>query len=92
MRVRPARTYHRPMERTPPLILLLSAPSGGGKTTVMQGMLAAQARLRRVVTCTTRPPRAGERDGVDYHFFTREEFDRRVAAGDRKSTRLNSSH
>ena len=65
-----------------PLVLLVSAPSGGGKTTVCAALLAANAGLRRVITCTTRPPRPGERDGVDYHFFTPEEFARRVSAGE----------
>lgn len=63
-----------------PIILLISAPSGGGKTTVCSGLLAANPNLRRVVTCTTRPPRPGEVNGVDYHFFSPEDFARRVAA------------
>lgn len=65
---------------TTPIILLISAPSGGGKTTVCSGLLAANPNLRRVVTCTTRPPRAGEVNGVDYHFFSPEDFTRRAAA------------
>lgn len=65
-----------------PIILLISAPSGGGKTTVCNGLLAANPNLRRVVTCTTRSPRAGEVNGVDYHFFSAEEFSRRLAAGE----------
>jgi guanylate kinase len=65
-----------------PVILLISAPSGGGKTTVCAALLAANPNLRRVVTCTTRPPRPGEQDGVDYHFFAPEEFARRVEAGE----------
>lgn len=64
------------------VILLISAPSGGGKTTVCTAMLARHPRLRRVITCTTRAPRPGEADGVDYHFFTREEFEGRLAAGE----------
>ncbi|MFM7102111.1 MAG: guanylate kinase [Verrucomicrobiota bacterium] len=68
--------------RSSGVLLLVSAPSGGGKTTVCTGLLAAHPGLRRVVTCTTRPPRAGEVDGVDYHFFGRGEFEARVAAGD----------
>ena len=56
------------------VLLLVSAPSGGGKTTVCAGLLAANPRLKRVVTCTTRPPRPGETDGVDYHFRTPERF------------------
>lgn len=46
-----------------------------------QGLLDNEAGLRRVVTCTTRPPRAGERDGVDYHFLQPVDFARRVEAG-----------
>ena len=65
-----------------PVIFLISAPSGGGKTTVCTALLAANPGLKRVITCTTRPPRAGEVDGVDYHFFEPAEFDRRVAAGE----------
>lgn len=69
-------------DRTQPLLLLISAPSGGGKTTVCQQLLATVPGLTRVVTCTTRPPRTGERDGMDYHFLTPEDFSRRVAAGE----------
>lgn len=64
-----------------PLLLVLSAPSGAGKTTVGRGLLASVPGLERAVTCTTRGPRTGERDGVDYHFLDRAEFERRVAAG-----------
>ena len=63
------------------VLLLLSAPSGAGKTTVSQGLLDNEPGLRRVVTCTTRPPRSGERDGVDYHFLQPMDFARRVEAG-----------
>ncbi len=65
-----------------PVLLLISAPSGGGKTTVCAAMLATNQGLKRVITCTTRPPRTGEVNGVDYHFFEPAEFDRRVAAGE----------
>jgi len=65
-----------------PLLLLLSAPSGAGKTTVGSSLLATVPGLARAVTCTTRRPRTGERDGVDYHFLAPEEFTRRVAAGE----------
>ena len=65
-----------------PILLLISAPSGGGKTTVCSALLGANAGLRRVVTCTTRLPRPGEQDGVDYHFFTPEDFARRAGAGE----------
>lgn len=65
-----------------PIILLISAPSGGGKTTVCHGLLAVNPNLRRLVTCTTRLPRAGEVNGVDYNFFSPEEFAWRLAAGE----------
>lgn len=65
-----------------PVLVLISAPSGAGKTTVTQRLLAATPGMERVVTCTTRPPRGGERDGVDYHFLGRTEFENRVAAGE----------
>lgn len=64
------------------VLLLISAPSGGGKTTVCAAMLAGNPGLKRVITCTTRPPRAGEVNGVDYHFLDPEEFERRVVAGE----------
>ncbi|MBX3744815.1 MAG: guanylate kinase [Verrucomicrobiae bacterium] len=67
-------------ERTvAPLLLLLSAPSGAGKTTVGQRLLETQPNLDRAVTCTTRPARPGERDGVDYYFLDRPAFDQRLA-------------
>ena len=65
-----------------PVIFLISAPSGAGKTTVCNALLAANPNLRRVVTSTTRPARPGEQHGVDYHFFSPEEFARRLAAGE----------
>jgi guanylate kinase len=64
-----------------PLLVLISAPSGGGKTTLCQQLLAARPRMTRAVTCTTRQPRAGERDGVDYHFLDADSFLKRVHAG-----------
>ena len=65
----------------PPLLVLISAPSGGGKTTLVHLLLAAQPQMTRAITCTTREPRPGEQDGVDYHFFTAEEFLKRLQAG-----------
>lgn len=61
-----------------PLLLLISAPSGAGKTTVGEALLRQAPGLRRVVTCTTRPPRPGEVGGTDYHFLAPEDFARRV--------------
>lgn len=74
---------NRSLERlVSPLLLLVTAPSGAGKTTVGLQLLATTPGLVRAVTCTTRSPRPGERDGVDYHFLDRATFERRVAAGD----------
>jgi len=64
------------------LLIVLSAPSGGGKTTVCQQLLKADRRLTRAITCTTRPPRPGEKDGVDYYFLDPAAFQARVQAGE----------
>lgn len=65
------------------MIWAISGPSGSGKTTLAQALATASSgTLRRAVTCTTRAPRAGERDGVDYHFVDLERFEAmRVAQG-----------
>jgi guanylate kinase len=65
-----------------PVLVLISAPSGGGKTTLCQQLFAARPDLARVITCTTRQPRPGEKDGVDYYFLDATEFQRHVQAGD----------
>ena len=65
-----------------PFLLVLSSPSGGGKTTIAKNLLQARDDLGYSVSATTRPRRDGEREGVDYHFLTREEFLRRVEAGE----------
>src|SRR5437867_8876106 len=66
---------------TNPLLVLISAPSGGGKTTVCQQLLASRPSMTRAITCTTRPPRKGEQDGVDYFFLDADSFLKRVQAG-----------
>ena len=63
------------------LLVLISAPSGGGKTTLCQQLLAARPDMVRAITCTTRGPRPGEKDGVDYYFLDAGAFARRVKAG-----------
>jgi guanylate kinase len=65
-----------------PFLLVLSSPSGGGKTTIARSLLQARDDLGYSVSATTRPRREGERDGVDYHFMSRDEFLRRVDAGE----------
>jgi guanylate kinase len=64
------------------LLLVIAAPSGAGKTTLVHRLLAARPNLVRAVTCTTRAPRRGEQDGQDYYFFSPAEFERRLAAGE----------
>jgi guanylate kinase len=56
-------------------LVVVSGPSGVGKTTVCDRLLA-RPEFERVITATTRAPRAGERDGIDYHFLDRVTFDR----------------
>jgi guanylate kinase len=68
-------------QKSAPLLILISAPSGGGKTTLCNLLLDARRDMTRAITCTTRAPRPGEQDGVDYHFFTAEEFLKRLHAG-----------
>ena len=64
-------------------LLIFSGPSGAGKTTVLRGVMSnARQPLRMSVSATTRPPRPGEENGVDYHFLTSDEFDRRRESGD----------
>lgn len=70
-----------PEKKSAPLLILISAPSGGGKTTLCQQLLKSRPDMTRAITCTTRPPRPGEKDGVDYHFFDASEFLKRLHAG-----------
>ena len=56
--------------------VILSSPSGGGKTTIAHKLLALRPDVGYSVSCTTRPPREGEVDGRDYHFMTPEDFKR----------------
>lgn len=63
-----------------PFLLVLSSPSGGGKTSIARALLQARTDVGYSVSATTRAPRPGEHDGQDYHFLTAAEFERRVAA------------
>jgi len=63
---------------TAPVLLVLAGPAGSGKTTLCERMVAEVPGFSRVITTTTRDPRPGEVDGVDYHFLTPDEFDRRL--------------
>jgi guanylate kinase len=65
-----------------PFPLVLSAPSGAGKTTIARMLLERRSDVGYSVSCTTRAPRPGEVDGVDYHFLTPEQFDAAVQRGE----------
>src|SRR6185295_7805565 len=73
----PAKT----MATLSPLLIVISAPSGGGKTTLCNQLLAARPDMTRAITCTTREPRPNEKDGVDYYFLDAGSFLKRVQAG-----------
>lgn len=61
---------------------MITGPSGVGKGTLIRGLLERIPELELSVSATTRSPRPGERDGVDYHFLTPEQFESHVAHGD----------
>ena len=63
-------------------VFVITGPSGVGKGTLIRGLMERLPQLELSVSATTRPPRPGEQDGVDYHFLTPEEFERRVQAGE----------
>jgi guanylate kinase len=63
-------------------LIVISAPSGAGKTSIAQAILARNRGMRFSVSATTRPRRVTETEGKDYYFLTKEEFRRRVAAGE----------
>ena len=63
-------------------IFVLSAPSGAGKTSISKRIVATMPDVVQVVTCTTRTPRPGERDGREYYFLSRQAFEQHIAAGD----------
>lgn len=62
-------------------VFVITGPSGVGKGTLIRGLLARIPELELSVSATTRQPRLGEVDGVDYHFLREDEFDRKVNAG-----------
>jgi guanylate kinase len=63
-------------------VFVITGPSGVGKGTLIRGLMERLPQLELSVSATTRAPRPGEQDAVDYHFLTREEFDRRVREGE----------
>ena len=62
------------------LLVIISSPSGGGKDTVINALLKLLPNTTRLITTTSRPPRPGNIEGVDYYFVSEEEFKRRLAA------------
>jgi guanylate kinase len=63
-------------------VFVITGPSGVGKGTLIRGLMQRLPQLQLSVSATTRAPRPGEHDGIDYHFLDGEEFERRVQAGD----------
>lgn len=63
-------------------VFVITGPSGVGKGTLIRGLRESVPELELTVSATTRAPRPGESDGVDYHFLTPEQFEARVAEGD----------
>lgn len=63
------------------LLIIITAPSGGGKTTLCNGLLGSRPNLARAITCTTRSPRGEEEEGKDYYFLDAAAFLKRVQAG-----------
>jgi guanylate kinase len=64
-----------------PLLIVISAPSGTGKTTLCDRLISEFRSMKYSVSCTTRSPRDGEIDGVDYHFIDEATFQNKVAGG-----------
>jgi len=63
-------------------LFVVAAPSGGGKTSLTRALLEREPRIRLSVSYTTRPPRPGEKDGIDYHFVTSRRFEQLRDAGE----------
>lgn len=70
------------MIKTNPKLVVICAPSGTGKSTLLEKLKAEFPRLQWSVSCTTRPIRVGERDGVDYHYIPREKFENLISEND----------
>jgi len=64
------------------LLIVLSSPSGAGKSTIARMLLGADSEVTMSISATTRPKRPAEKNGVDYHFVDDSEFDRMIEAGE----------
>jgi len=69
---------HRQNPHVRPLMIVVSAPSGAGKSTLCNRLVSEHPGIVYSVSCTTRPPREGEQDGVDYYFLSKQEFKKRI--------------
>ena len=67
--------------RTKPLFIVISAPSGCGKSTLIDMILQEYPDVCYSISCTTRPPRGDDEDGIDYHFKTKERFEELIREG-----------
>jgi len=74
--------FDQPPRRRRGLLIVLSSPSGAGKSTISRMLLDADCDVTMSVSATTRPMRPGEVDGIDYHFVDEPQFDRMIAAGE----------
>ena len=64
------------------IALLVSGPSGSGKSSISREVMKRHPEVAFSISCTTRPPRSGERNGVDYHFLSVEDFRKKIEAGE----------
>ncbi|HCM15502.1 MAG TPA: guanylate kinase, partial [Candidatus Cloacimonas sp.] len=69
------------IEKSDSFLIILSAPSGGGKSTILKEILQRMDNVDYSISYTTRAPRGEEQNGVHYHFVNEQEFDQRRAAG-----------
>jgi len=81
----------RSIEREP-LVIIVSAPSGSGKTTIIKHLLEKMPGVKRSISYTTRPPREGEKQQEDYIFLSREEFEKKIEKGELLEWEENFGH